>query len=322
MQFSSYNFKVSFLPLTLARNVTLGSAILFLLTCAALQFCAMLAIPVSADQSKPPHDDIPAAGSTISDAINQNTPGQSEGYALGVPRNYDWYRGLYKPPGYSAPPPLFTAVTGWGQVYPKVGAARYSNPNGRILIANARTYVHLNATGEWILVQNQATERIAGAHFAADFGKKAVIQMKMSSLPDGSVAIGIPPAGHNDHFWVAKRGTYSAGSVDGVYVQMDMRTNDPNMKVVANVGADWWLDASAGIVPDVATLSGAGQSNWIELSTRWSTLRFYSWSAAQLQADPPPPLVDSTLEAKETIIRRRTNASSPCLSAPQEKARS
>jgi hypothetical protein len=311
MQFSSYNFRILLLPLALARNVALNSTFLLLLSCAAMHFCAVAAVPVSADQSKPPRDDIPAIGSPISDAINQNTPGQSEGYALGVPRNYDWYRGLYKPPGYSAPPPLFTAVTGWGQVYPRVGAPRYPNPNGRIIIANAKTYVHLNATSEWILVQNQATERIAGAHFAADFGKKAVIQMKMSSLSDGSVAMGIPPAGHNNHFWVAKRGTYSAGSVDGVYVQMDIKTNDPDLKLVANVGADWWRDAAAAYVQGFENNPGAGMSNWVELSTKWSRLHFYSWSNSKLRANPPPPLVESLLEKKPAVLRSRASTSTP-----------
>jgi hypothetical protein len=271
----------------------------------------MLAIPVSADQSRPPRDDISATGSPISDAINQNTPGRSEGYALGVPKNYDWYRGLYKPAGYSAPPPLFTAVTGWGQVYPKLGALKYSNPNGRIIIANARTYVHLSATDEWILVQNQTTDRIVGAHFAADFGKKAGIQMKVSSLSDGSVAIGIPPAGYNDHFWVTKRGTYAAGSVDGVYVQMDVKTNDPDLKLVANVGADWWRDATAAYVQGFENNPGAGMSNWVELSTKWSRLHFYSWSNSKFRAAPPPPLAESSLEKKPAAFRSRASTSTP-----------
>ncbi|MBR1156022.1 hypothetical protein [Bradyrhizobium sp. JYMT SZCCT0428] len=255
------------------------------------------------------------------DAIFQNTPGQSEGYAVGVPRGFAWCGGWYKPAGDSPPPSNFTAVTAKGQIYPKEGARAFSGKDG-ITIRNAKTYVHLSTTREWVLVQDQATDEITGAHFVADFSPNAGKPMKLSSQPDRSVVISAPPAGYNDHFWPAQRGKYAAGSVDGVYVQMDMRTNDPNMKFVASVGADWWLDASAGVLSDVVTVSGAGQSNWVELSTRWSTLRFYSWSIAQLQADPPPPLADSAIEEKAAIIRRRTNASSPCLSVPQERARS
>jgi hypothetical protein len=250
----------------------------------------------------------------ILDAIFQNTPGQSEGYAVGIPKDYVWCIGSLKPAANSSPPSDFTAVTGKGQVYPKEGARLYSNREG-ITIKNAKTYVHLSTTREWLLVQDQATDEITGAHFVADFSPKAVKPMRLNAQPDRSVIIGAPPAGYNDHFWLAKRGTYAAGSVDGVYVQMDMRTNDPNMKFVANVGADWWLDASTRVVGNLPTISGAGQSNWVELSTRWSTLRFYYWNDAQLQADPPPPLTDSLLETTPTIKRRRANTLSPCRSA-------
>ena len=248
------------------------------------------------------------------DAIFQNTPGQSEGYALGVPKDYAWCSGSYKAAVNGAPPRNFTAVTGKGQVYPKEGARAYSTTDG-ITIANARTYVHLSTTREWVLIQDQATDEITGAHFVADFSPKAVKPMRIKAQPDRSVVIGAPPAGYNDLFWPAKRGTYAAGSVDGVYVQMDMRTNDPNMKFVADVGADWYLDANVGTGRDFANISGAGQSNWVELSTQWSTLRFYSWSTAQLQADPPPPLADPLVATKQPITRRRANTSSSCRSA-------
>jgi hypothetical protein len=247
------------------------------------------------------------------EAIAQNTYGYSEGYPAGVPRNYAWCSGSYKPPGNSKPPPSFTAVTGWGQVYPKAGAPVYSNPDGSIAIANAKTYIHLNTTREWILVQEQMREAIDGAHFVSDFRPKPTVEMKLSEQPDGSVVIPIPPPGYNDHFWIAKRGTYPGGAVDGVYVQMDMRTNDPNMKVVANVGADWWRDATAGYVHGFTNNPGAGMSNWVELSTRWITLRFASWSTSKLLADPPPPLAE-TEPTSVLVLRRPISTPPPCMS--------
>ena len=253
------------------------------------------------------------------DAITQNTPGYSEGYAAGVPRTYAWCSGSYKPRETTAPPSTFTAVTGWGAVYPKAGAPAHSNPEGSIIIANAKTYVHLSTTREWVLVQNQATDEITGAHFVANFAKNASVDMRMNALPDRSMAFGIPATGYNAHFWMTKRGTYPAGSVDGVYVQMDVKTDDPNAKLVANVGADWWRDSDAGYVNGFANNPGAGMSNWVELSTRWSTLRFYSWSASQLRANPPPTLADSTPETTPTVTRRRTNASAPCRFRPYER---
>jgi hypothetical protein len=103
---------------------------------------------------------------------------KSRGYAVGVPKNYAWWSGSYKPRVTTAPPADFTAVTGCGQVYPKAGAPQYSNPDGSILIANAETYVHLSATREWI-VQDQTTDEITGSHFISDFSAKPSIQMRL-----------------------------------------------------------------------------------------------------------------------------------------------
>jgi hypothetical protein len=284
----------------------------------SLIFYAVAVGPVLANQSEASSENNATITTPILDAVTQNTPGQSEGYAVGVPKDYAWCSGSYKPAGNSAPPPDFTAVTGWGQIYPKVGAPAYSNPDGGITIANAVTYVHLSTSREWVSVQNQANVGIAGAHFVADFSpKKPTIRMPLSAQPDGSVAIGIPPAGHNNHFWFAKRGTYAAGSVDGVYVQMDMKTNDPNMNLVANVGADWWRDATADFVQNFTNNPGAGMSNWVELSTEWSTLRFYSWSTSKLLTDPPPPLAET--KPAPVIVRRIASTSPPCRSTPKSR---
>ena len=259
----------------------------------------------------PPLGEI-AIATPMADAIFQNTSGQSEGYAAGVPKEYVWCSGSYKPAGNSAPPSNFTAVTGKGQVYPKAGVPADSGRSGTITIANTKTWVHLGTTRKWVLVQDQATDKIAGSHYVSDFTDKAAKWMNVAAQPDGSAVIATPPAGYNDHFWPSNRGTFAARSVDGVYVQLDMRVNDPNMKLVANIGADWWLDEGAGFMHSAVTYAAAGMSNWVELSTQWSTLRFYSWSDAQLQADPPPPLAGSLPETEPAITRRRADTSSPC----------
>ncbi|RKE70459.1 hypothetical protein DFP91_2690 [Pseudorhodoplanes sinuspersici] len=251
--------------------------------------------------------------SPMLDSITQNTPGYSEGYAAGVPKRFAWCRGSYKPAGYSAPPSDFTAVTGWGAIYPKAGAPAYSNPDATIEIANARTYVRLKATREWVLIQDQPRLQIIGSHFVADFSPQPNMEMRSNTQPDGSVAVGAPAIGYNNHFWFSERGTFPAGSVDGVYVQMDMRTNDPNVSLVANVGADWWRDTGADFLRNFSNNPGAGMSNWVELTTEWSTLRFYSLSTSELQASPPPPLVEPT-QARPAFTRRLLSFSPHCAS--------
>jgi hypothetical protein len=83
------------------------------------------------------------------------------------------------------------------------------------------------------------------------------------------------------------------GTVNGVYVRVDMKTNDPKANLVANVGADWWLDASAGYVLGFNNNPGAGMSDWVRLTTNWRTLYFTSFGPQQFQADPPPGLAST-----------------------------
>ncbi|MBR1156024.1 hypothetical protein [Bradyrhizobium sp. JYMT SZCCT0428] len=287
---------------------------------ASLLSCTMGGEAAVASESELSSSKITITTPMVLDAIAQNTPGYSEGYPAGVPRTYGWCNGVYKPYDYAAPPSGFTAVTGWGLIYPKwelerskSAPAPSSNPGAIVTVANAKTYVHLRATREWVLVQDQAEDEMGGAHFAADFGRNAGIDMKVEPQPDGTVAIGGPPIGYNDLFWIARRGTFEAESIDGVYVQMDMKMNDTGIKLVANVGADWWRDQSAGYERGFTNNKAAGASNWVELSTRWSTLSFYSWDTAKFKANPPPPLMDSAPATKSTMARRRAGAPTPCL---------
>jgi hypothetical protein len=265
---------------------------------------------VLGNELRPPRPEVTAATPSL-DMIAQNTPGYSEGFPAGVPKTYSWCNGASRPPGNGEPPPDFTAVTALGSIFPKFGEPEYSNPDAKVIVANAKTYVHLHATNEWTLVQNQSEDEIAGAHFDTNASRNTGVEMKIEPQPDGAIIISSPPPGHNDAFWIVKRGTYEAGAVDAVYVQMDMKTTDPKLKLVANVGADWWRG------PDTAyeqgASRGAGNSNWMELSTDWSTLLFYSESTAHLTADPPPPLAESSLATKPIRMRRAANAASPCL---------
>jgi len=246
---------------------------------------------------------------SLSEIIAQNTAGLSDGVPVGVPASWDWYNGLFKPAGNSAPPSNFTSVTGWAAIYQESGEPAYSNPNARVEVANARTYVHLRATGEWVLVQDQATSGLGGAHFLADLSGNRAITMPMQTLSNGTVAMNAPPTGYNDHFWQTSRGVYAAGSVDGVYVQMDMRVTDPNLNLIAQVGADWWSSASAGFVAGFSNNPLAGNSNWVELSTQWSSIGFYSGSTAQFQRDLPPTLVGSGPTTPDTPDTKPTIAS-------------
>ena len=236
---------------------------------------------------------------SISEAIRQNSLGLSEGSPAGVPRSYNWYKG-WSPGGQKAAPAGFTAVTAWGQVYQDSSEPTYTNPNAHVEVANTRTYVHMKSTDEWILVQDQSTHQIAGGHYVPDFVDNSGYPMKITTRSDGTASFDTPPDGYNDHFWPTPRGTFAEGEVDAVYVQMDMRVTDPNLNLIANIGADWWRDDSAPYLHDHSNNPGAGGSNWIDLTTEWRTLAFFS-SRTVFNAQPPPPLVRSTVEAPPVL---------------------
>ena len=223
--------------------------------------------------------------SPLTDAIHQNTIGNSEGFPLGVPTSYDWYTGRVGAFG-STPPSNFTAMTGWGQVYPETGQPIVP---ATIQISGFQTWLRLT-NGTWVKAQDQVTNGLMGAHYSADFHGDTVAMAK-TVQPDGSVTFDAPTSGYNDHFYQGDRGVYTAGTVDGVFVIANMKASAG--RFIGNFGADWWLDKSAPyvVVNGVqANSPGVGMSNWLKLTTSYRTFYFTSLTEPQLQANLPPPL--------------------------------
>jgi len=76
-----------------------------------------------------------------------------------------------------------------------------------------------------------------------------------------------------------------------------MKTNDPNANLVAQIGADWWLNSTAPYVSGFANNPVVGGNDFIKLTTEWKTLYYTSLSPQQLEADPPADLL-STLRPR------------------------
>ena len=128
---------------------------------------------------------------------------------------------------------------------------------------------------------------------------------------DGSMTMDAPKSGYNDHFWPGARGTYGAGTIDGVFVEAQMKTNDPNANLVANLGADWWRSATAPYVDGFANNPSPGMSDWVKLTTEYQSLYFTSMSAAQLQADPPPGLSSAVVDPTPPVVTTPPVTTSP-----------
>jgi hypothetical protein len=226
----------------------------------------------------------------LSEAIYQNTPGNSQGLPVGLPWDTDTSSTKTVMPA----PSGWSALTAWGQVYQEAGASVSPNAaSDTVQIANFKTYVHLT-NGTWVEVQNQAQDGISGGHYIADFSAgDAHLPLSEQTLSDGSVSFDAPPSGYNDHFWPSLRGTFTPGTVDGVFVEADMKTNDPSANLVAQLGADWWRNATAQYAGLNANNTAVGLNDWTKLTTQWQTLYYTSLSPQQLRADPPPPLLNT-----------------------------
>jgi hypothetical protein len=226
---------------------------------------------------------------SIDCVVSQNSGYDTGIYPYGVPTHFSWYAGGSAATGESAPPSEFSSLTGWGQIYPQVGA---SNVAAGIYLKDYRVYVH-SKSGGWQLVQDQDANSVGGEHYVADFSNNSSSPMSLVVQSDGSVRMDSPACGHNDHFWIDPRGSYAPGTVDGVFSMAQLRTDSADGNLVANFGGDWWRDTSAPFLYQNEVFvnnPGIGVSSWVRLTTTYQYFFFTTFTGPQLEAEPPPPL--------------------------------
>jgi hypothetical protein len=222
----------------------------------------------------------------LAEAIAQNTKAKNQAHPAGVPKSWTWYSGKSGRSAAAPAPNGFSAVTGWGVIYPEAEQPQ-RRLDANVVIAGFATYLH-RTSGGWIEVQNQTNDTLEGGHFAADFANNASSPLPAETLPDGSVKIDAPEPDYNDHFWLTPRGTFEPGTVDGVFVTMKLKTTQSDANLIGAIGADWWRNSSAEFKAGFSNNPGVGQSNFVRLTANWQTLYYYSISTAQLEHDVPP----------------------------------
>ncbi|MGF6308515.1 hypothetical protein ABIB82_002152 [Bradyrhizobium sp. i1.8.4] len=254
----------------------------------ALMFLGALVSSASAQTKRPALKPI-CTSLSIDCVVSQNSGYDHGMYPHGVPTSFGWYAGGPAATGNATPPSSFLSLTGWGQIYPQVGA---SNVAANIYLKDYRVYVHLTGGG-WQLVQDQATNSVAGGHYVADFANDSLSPMSLVVQSDGSARMDSPASGYNDHFWIAPRGSYTSGTVDGVFSMAQLRTDSASANLIANFGADWWRSASAPFLYQNGVFvnnPGIGMGTWVKLTTAYQYFFFTTMTKSQLQAEPPPPL--------------------------------
>lgn len=219
--------------------------------------------------------------------VNQNTKADNQYYPADVPTDYSWYGGANDGlVGPVSPPSGWDAVQQWGLVEQQAGAPASANVGATITVADMNIWVLLN-TGAWVEVQAQASNQIFGGNYSADFATNNSTPLTRTVNADGSVTFNGPPAGENDHFYHGPPGTFTPGSVVGVFEEMNIK-DSPGADLVAQLGADWYSSPTAS--PGIA---GILTTNWVLLTDQYQTIYGSTVNVATLTSDPPPPLQDS-----------------------------
>ena len=224
---------------------------------------------------------------SLDDAVAQNSGIDSGLRGYGVPPSYDWSDNGWPARGMSPAPSGFTAITGWGHVYPQAGMP---NVPCKVYVKGLQTYVH-KISGGWSRVQEQMTHPSALGQFSADVrtGSSAT----NTRLADGTEIMNSPANGFMIHWWPSPRGMYPAGTVNGAFTLFMLKTDTANCHLVASAGIDYWRDANAPFLADFSNHPGAAVSSWVKLSTTYKYFYATNFTHAQLLADPPPPLIGS-----------------------------
>ena len=101
-----------------------------------------------------------STGTSVADRIAGDMQGKNEAYPHGVPLSYEWANGPVVIMGNNSKG--WQAITSWGAVYED----SKGNPatNTRVNIRDMQTYVLLQSTGKWLLVQNTSSPMGAAYH--------------------------------------------------------------------------------------------------------------------------------------------------------------
>jgi hypothetical protein len=249
--------------------------------------------------------------STLSTSLNSvarigySMNGPHEGQMQGVPTSWSW--GSHPEVDNPVPNPTsrFDWSTAWGQVYPDANATEAAQGSVRVEVKHMEEFVYSASQHKWLRVQG--TVGVGGAWFVDNWSSSRTPDWRTEA--DGGVSVSMPTDGEFFHFWPSSgRGQLpiAPSDVAAVYTTYQARligTNAANAKFLANVGADWWVNATSpnnGVTGPTGNNEQVGEGRFMYLSSNWSAIDFYSggtygpaayppaWGASQLASSNPP----------------------------------
>lgn len=182
--------------------------------------------------------------------INQDMNKLHDARPKGVPTGYDWAKGPRNGAGNN--PGLYSATTGWGQIFWVNGAKINSD---RIEVRNFKYFICHGSEHNWTLLQQGGIE---GKQFRADYVNNSNNTAEFFEEKDGVATIAFD-TGSAFHFWPKQgRVTLPSKDVCGVLVLLEARLS-PKYGTIDNTRE--------------AFLIGLGADYWEKLNSKWSNFR-------------------------------------------------
>jgi hypothetical protein len=149
----------------------------------------------------------------------------------------------------------------------------------RVEVRDIRSFIWSVSERRWALVQEALG--VVGAHYFDDFRSNASVPADPRTEADGGTSVSMIP-GYNFHFWPdTGRAGVSPGDVGAVVTIYSARligAAAADAKYIASAGGDWWR--APGALFDGGAIGahndGIGQGRFVELSSIWTTVAFYT----------------------------------------------
>jgi hypothetical protein len=191
-------------------------------------------------------------------------------------------------------PRNFTAIEGWGQLYPSDRVGRVDG--AAVEFKNFKVYILDSIDGTWNLIQSSTG--VDGAAYREDFAHDDHIKVPTYKAADGGTIAALVD-GRNFHFWpTTGRKPIMPDHIGGVFVTLMARLvpdpaspspgdqwRDPHY--VLSIGADYWLNSGAKW-DNLKTNDDVGIGRFKMVRPCWSVFNMTTVSPDVLKTNPPP----------------------------------
>lgn len=188
-------------------------------------------------------------------------------------------------------PKDWSAFITWGQVY--ADRSGITAENTRFQVRSLVGWYLSKKTGRWR--QLQGTNEFTSANYAEDFQNDLSVEADVREEPSGGISSTVAE-GYNYHFFARRRVDIDPDDIAGIWTTFQARLvlDDPNgiddrdqAHLIANVGADYWLNKTAGW-DQWKTNGDVGIGKFKYITKTWRSFNMHTLTEEQFRNNPPP----------------------------------